>query len=158
MVDRYILPSVCLRFSQLSFMQYMGQCVFSLLISLLMIVRTRVLYLIITIKLEVWTICLCLGLGHETMACIICLSIFLYGLNQSHDKSFCLWFKGLNFTFHHQTIRVDWFASWGIKIVPYILAWAVIQDQMLAIWAGHEWHCTEYHMIYNIGLTHHSVG
>ena len=33
--------------------------------------------LIIIIKLEVWTINHCLGLGHETMVCAVCLSIFL---------------------------------------------------------------------------------
>ena len=50
---RYILSSVCLRLSQisqLSVMQYMGLCVFSLPISLMMIVRICVLYLIIIIK------------------------------------------------------------------------------------------------------------
>ena len=42
MLARYMLPSVCLRlrqFSQLSFIQYMGLCVFSLPISPVMIVR-----------------------------------------------------------------------------------------------------------------------
>ena len=39
--------------SQLSFMQYMGLCVFSLPISLMIIVRIRVLYVIIIIKSEV---------------------------------------------------------------------------------------------------------
>ena len=42
MLVRYMLPSVCLRlrlFSQLSFIQYMGQCVFSLPNSPVMIVR-----------------------------------------------------------------------------------------------------------------------
>ena len=55
MIVRYILPSVCVRlsqFSQLSVMQYMGLCVFSLLMSLTTIVRIRVLRLII-IKSEV---------------------------------------------------------------------------------------------------------
>ena len=42
--------------SQLSFMQYMGMCVFSLPIYLMMIVRTCVLYLIIIIKSEVWPV------------------------------------------------------------------------------------------------------
>ena len=63
-----LLSSVCLRFSwfsQLSSIQYMGLCVFSLLISLMMIVRICALYFII-IKLEVWSIWHCLGLGHET--------------------------------------------------------------------------------------------
>ena len=35
------------------------------------------LCLIIIIKSEVWTITHCLGLGHETMVCAVCLSIFL---------------------------------------------------------------------------------
>ena len=43
----------------------------------LMIERIYILCLIIIIKLEVWTITHCLGLGHETMVCIVCLSIFL---------------------------------------------------------------------------------
>ena len=55
MFVRYILSSVCLRLSQfvqLSFIQYMGLCVYSLPISLVMIVWIRQLYLII-IKSEV---------------------------------------------------------------------------------------------------------
>ena len=35
------------------------------------------LCLIIIIKLEVWTIIHCLGLGHEAMVCAVCLFIFL---------------------------------------------------------------------------------
>ena len=61
---RYILSSMCLRlsqFSQSSFMQYMGLCVFGWPISLMMIVRTSVLDLNIIIKLEVWHIWYCLG-------------------------------------------------------------------------------------------------
>ena len=74
-----ILSSVCLRisqFSQLYFMQYMGLCVFSWPISLMMIVRICVLLIII--KSEVWPICHCSGLGHETMVCTVCLSIPLW--------------------------------------------------------------------------------
>ena len=51
--------SVCLRlsqFSQLFFRQYMGLCVFSWPIYLMMIMRICVLCLIIIIKLEVWPI------------------------------------------------------------------------------------------------------
>ena len=58
---RYILSSVSLRssqFSQLSFMQYMGLCVFSLPISLMIIERICALYLIIIIELEVLIVCL----------------------------------------------------------------------------------------------------
>ena len=39
--------------------------------SLVMVLGIRVLYLIIIIKSEVWTICHCLGLSHETMACAV---------------------------------------------------------------------------------------
>ena len=78
---RYILSSVWVRlsiFSQLSSIQYVGLCVFSLPISLVMIERIYILCLIIIIKSEVWTIIHCLGLGHETMVCSVCLSIFFW--------------------------------------------------------------------------------
>ena len=47
-------------------------------ICLVMILRIGVLYFIIIIKLEVWPICHCLGLGHERMVCAVCLSILLW--------------------------------------------------------------------------------
>ena len=78
---RYILSSVWVRlsiFSHLSIIQYMGLCVFSLPISLVMIERIYVCFLIIIIKSEVWTIIHCLWLDHETMVCAVCLSIFLW--------------------------------------------------------------------------------
>ena len=77
---RYNLSSVWIKlsiFSQLSIIQYVGLCVFSLAISFMMIERIFILCLIIIIKSEVWTITHCLGLGHETMGCTVCLSIFL---------------------------------------------------------------------------------
>ena len=40
-------------------------------------VREYTLCLIIIIKSEVWTIIHCLGLGHETMVCAVCILIFL---------------------------------------------------------------------------------
>ena len=55
---RYNLSSVWIRlsiFSQLSIMQYVGLCVFSLPISFVMIERIYMLCLIIIIKSEVWT-------------------------------------------------------------------------------------------------------
>ena len=64
----WVLLSVCPilgQFSQLSVMQYMGLCVFSLPIYLMMIVRIRVLYLIIIMKTYVWCNSHCLGSGHE---------------------------------------------------------------------------------------------
>ena len=40
--------------------------------------REYTLWLIIIIKSEVWTIIHCLGLGHETVVCAVCLSIFFW--------------------------------------------------------------------------------
>ena len=78
---RYILSSVWVRwgiFSQLSIIQYVGLWVFSLPTSLVMIGRIYILCLITIIKSEVWTINHCLGLGHETMVCAVCLSVLSY--------------------------------------------------------------------------------
>ena len=77
---RYNLSSMWVRlsiFSQLSIIQYVGLCVFSLPIFFVMIERIYILCLIIIIKSEVWTITHCLGLGHETMVSAVCLSTFL---------------------------------------------------------------------------------
>ena len=77
---RYNLSTLWVRlsiFSQLSIAQYVGLCVFSLPIYIMMIERIYILCLIIIIWSEVWTITQCLGIGHETMVCAVCLSIFL---------------------------------------------------------------------------------
>ena len=85
---RYVLSSVWVRlsiFSQLSIIQsiiqHVGLCVFCLPTPLVMIERIYILMshlcLIIITKSEVWTITHCLGLGHETIVCAACLSIFL---------------------------------------------------------------------------------
>ena len=82
---RYILSSVWVRlsiFSQLSIIQYMGLCLFSLPISCVMIERIYILCLIVIMKSEVWTIIHCSWLGHETMVYALCLSIFLFILKQ----------------------------------------------------------------------------
>ena len=81
--DIHIVSSVWTKlsiFSQLSIIQYVGLCVFSLPIFLVMIERMYILCLIIIIKSEVWTISHCLGLGRETMVCAVCLSIFVYDI------------------------------------------------------------------------------
>ena len=57
--------------------QYLGLCVFGLPISFVVIERIYILCLIIINKSEVWTITHCLGLGHEVMVCVVCLSVFL---------------------------------------------------------------------------------
>ena len=71
----WVILSIC---SQLTIIQYVGLCVFSLPIPFVMIERIYILCLIIIIKSEIWTITHCLGLGHETMVCAVCLSIFLW--------------------------------------------------------------------------------
>ena len=90
---RYDLSSVSVRlsiFTQLSIIQYVGLCVFSLPISSVMIERIYILCLIIIIKSEVWTITHCLGLGHEAMVCAVCLSIFLW-----KNKDFLAWYLSI---------------------------------------------------------------
>ena len=82
---RYNLSSVWVRFSifsQLSIIQYVGLCVFSLPISFGMIERIYIRCLMIIIKSEVWIITHCLGFGHETMVCAVCISIFLWHQKQ----------------------------------------------------------------------------
>ena len=75
---RYILSSVWVRlsiFSQLSIIQYMGLCILDYP-SPLWWLRECIIHLVIIINSEIWTITHCLGLGHETMVCAVCLSIF----------------------------------------------------------------------------------
>ena len=76
---RYILSSMWVRlsiFSPLSIIQYVGLCVFSLPIPLWWL--REYTYFVISSSSEVWTITHCLGSGHETMVCAVCLSIFLF--------------------------------------------------------------------------------
>ena len=84
---RYILSSVWVRlsiFSQLSLYNIWG-CVFSVYPFTLWWWREYTLCLIIIIKSEVWTIIHCLGFGHETMVCAVCLSlILLISLNHAN--------------------------------------------------------------------------
>ena len=85
----YWTSKMLVRYIQLSFMQYMGLCVISLPISLMMIVRICVLYLITIIKSEVWPICHCLGLGHETMKmrCMFFFFFYILLINTSMLKT-----------------------------------------------------------------------
>ena len=92
----------------------MGLCVFSLLIYLMMIVRLRVLYLIIFIQSEVWPSPICHCLGHETMVCTVCLSIFL--------QMWCLYNIIMNAVF--QTVSLTYpIASQTTHISPFLCPW-----------------------------------
>ena len=76
----YVLPNVCLRLrqlSQLSFIDIWG-CVCSVSQFSCDGRKNVCTYLIIIIKSEVWFINHCLGLGHQTMICAVCLTMF-YG-------------------------------------------------------------------------------
>ena len=97
---RYILSSVWVRlriFSQLSIIQCMGLCVFSLPISPVMIESIHILRHITIIKWEVWTITHWLWLGLETMVCgawwchqmehFLCYWPFLQGIHRSPVNS-----------------------------------------------------------------------
>ena len=82
MLVRYMMPSVCLRlrqFSQLSLYSLYGAVCLQLT-QFSCVDRENVYYLIIIIKPEVWIINHCLGLGHETMVCAVCLTMFLFEL------------------------------------------------------------------------------
>ena len=79
-VVRHMMSNVCLRLSQpsqLSFVQYnRAVCLQLTQFSLMMIVRMCP-HLIIIFKREVWIINHCLRLGHETMARVVVLTMFL---------------------------------------------------------------------------------
>ena len=97
---RYILSSVWIRlsiFSPLFIIRYVGLCVFSLPIPLVMNERIYILCLIIIIKSEVWTIIHCLGLGHETMVCAVCLSIFLLTCYSQGKSSYSINHQALHY-------------------------------------------------------------
>ena len=80
MLVRYMMPSVSKIKTILSiiFIFTIWGCVSSAYPILLWWSRECVLYLIIIIKPEVWIINHCLGLGHETMVCAVCLTMFLW--------------------------------------------------------------------------------
>ena len=72
---------------------------------LMMIIRWSwkcVLHLIIIIKPEVWTINHCLGLGHETMVCAVCLTMFLWVMNIFFQSPELEWTNSTNATLYMQ--------------------------------------------------------
>ena len=77
-----------------------------------MIVKIPVADLINNIKSEIWPICHCLGLGHETMACAVCLSILLL-----HPLDHIEWLFITGF---------DKFCKVSIHDVQYNMSWNVI--------------------------------
>ena len=77
----YILCRVCEldRAYSLSYPLYnTWGCVFSVYPFPLWWLKEYILCLISIIKSEAWTITHCLGLGHETMVCAVCVYVFLW--------------------------------------------------------------------------------
>ena len=112
MLVTYILSIICLRlsqFAQLFFMQYMGLCGFKLPIYFVMIERLRVLDLITILKSEEWTICYCLGLGHESMAWALCLSMFLWDIY----TRLAMWFLQYQV---HTSLKEVCVGGWGCNL------------------------------------------
>ena len=104
---RYILSSVWVRlsiFSQLSIIQCVGLCVFSLPIYLVMIKRIYILCLVIIIKSEVWTFTHCLG--PETSVCVVFLNS--YKLN-NHSSAFLYSLDECLVCFFSEVIYYQWF-------------------------------------------------
>ena len=108
----------------LSIIQYMGLCVFSLPISLVMIERLYILCLIIIIKSEVWTIIHCLGLGHETMVCAVYLYILLNDTNNgsSYNIFFNIW------AYHLQHCGLDNMAIILHMMFSNTLSWKILNS------------------------------
>ena len=82
MLVRYLMPSVCLRlrqFSQLSLYSLYGAVCLQL--TQFCDDRENVYFILLSSsnrKYESWIINHCLGLGHETMVCAVCLTMFLW--------------------------------------------------------------------------------
>ena len=62
-------------FSQLSNIQYVGLCVFSSPTFMVMIEK---IYMLFSYHHQIASITHCLGIGHETIVCAVCLTIFLW--------------------------------------------------------------------------------
>ena len=94
-----------------------------------------ILCLIIIIKSEVWTITRCLGLGHETMVCAVCLSIFLQDelLNfNGHCYESCgpkIWNRCV---LSDNYIRLSWFHEGPVTLWAQSTVPVTIYSQLLA--------------------------
>ena len=141
---RYVLSSVWVRlsiFSQLSIIQYMG-CVFSVYPLPLWWLKEYILSLIIIIKSDVWTIIHCLGLGHKTMVCAVCLYILM--MTMCHWNTSCIIGSHLNITtvFLNRgisiiKIRLSWGSFIFIMGFPILVSWHLYIDPVLL------WLCTD---------------
>ena len=82
-----------------------------------------VLYLIIIIKSEVCIVNHCLGLGHETMVCAACLTMFLSILAQIGR------FRTVTPVWIHWWIEMMHKAWWSVEELPYYFSGSSIKFQ-----------------------------
>ena len=123
--------------------------------------KIYILCLIIIIKSEVWTITHCLGLGHETMVCSVCLSIFLFTIVPIWTCDFIqtiitetLWifFKEslelidlhLHCLYHCDVIMDAWLSAFIVaKKLLFLLQWywgsSMVRVPSSYEWAGVQW-------------------
>ena len=99
--NRYITDYIRSKIWRQTANRVYNSCVFSVYLFPLWWLREYIyIYIscLIIIKYEVWTIIHCLGLGHETMACAVCLSIFLAStlLQPARDTAISLSISGKN--------------------------------------------------------------
>ena len=86
--------------------------------------------LIVIIKSEVWTIIHCLGSGHETMVCTVCLSIFLWirGMARLRCGTFVTWWylpriwpsvTDMQHNYHARYTIDDWHIAYMFSLVYF---------------------------------------
>ena len=81
--------------------------------------REYILCLIITINSEVWTFTHYLGLGHETMVCAVCFSVFLTKLQQKH------WYRYVSPSLHTRCWKLFIRSTIYHLTNDYLLQWAI---------------------------------
>ena len=114
----------------------MGLWVLNLSISLVMIVRMRIFYLIFIIKSEVLISCHCLWLGLETMVCAVCLLMFLLEFVSSNmsQHDLCVIFASLDFYHTFKTTQVMTFGTYQTQTAIYIIC-TLIQLAAIVVYA-----------------------
>ena len=110
--------------------EYVGLCVFSLPIAIVMIEKIYMCCLIIIIKSEVWTITHCWGLGYETMVRAVCLSVFLWICDMAGllRGTFVSWWylpriwpsvTDMQFYYHARYPTDDWHLAYMLSLVYF---------------------------------------
>ena len=110
---KYIMSSVCLILSQFS--QSFSCNIWARVYAVYQFIlwwlwEKSVLYLNTIIKSKSWPICHCLCLGHRTMGCAVCLSIFLfqiYTILSISNNGYAMRTVSVNFTSLYENIHLQ---------------------------------------------------